>query len=882
MKDLLSFCLELIKSQAYSKDIKFSLDYADIAEQIFYNDYQRIQQVVLNLLLNALKFTQKGIIQIRVSQDILNKDDIQIEIIDTGEGISLKQQQHIFKRFGKNHNILNTQGGGLGLTISYHIVKAISGNQTLNVKSKLNNGSNFYFKVKNYDKKYTGTKPKNQIQSAIELNSIRNSKYIKQEETQDFSFDLQQQSQFIQNNQEQKNLENFFFQEQKQTSDYQMDPLSSTRNLYQAIENNDQKNNQQKNNTSLELQSSFNSPLLSARLADISTQRQKQIQNFTLSSEIAQIHKNQYFNSTNNPYNNLQNLQLDKNYQYFNQQQQQQQQILPKLSPKNNFASIQEKWHEEDAISAQKCSNQFSLNFINMTKFKQQSQKNFSGQQKSFQQINLENSQQQDSSTGELSIYLEENYNLDLQKIHSEPNQKSSNYQSLANNILNYEFMKQKIPHSNQNYNIKNNQIKNQFNFTNFNQNNLKMNNNISFQPEIYSNKINGDNPEFSQKSLDIINSSQRNYNNNQAIYQSISASIVQQYKSQNNLSQKQFNKIKLIKPHKSISITNSKQITNSCDCAKILVIDDTGFNLEVMRAFLIKQFGINNVDIAISGQLGLDKIKQKYLNYKQQVNIQNDENLKQFPTLRGIKKKKTVKVDDIICSQNNNIFQSGSYKNLPISESQNQINSDNNSNNSNCNNFQQNNLDLQKLNNPDNKIDMQISEKQTENSEKEISKSDSFAEQYDKVDILVSQKNPKHKKSLNFVIQAKQQNSKQYQQQKENNKNINQNYNNDIEKINQIDQQQYVCHECKGLYKLILMDIDMPGMNGYEATEKIKQFFQQQQIDDQEQSFICACTCYDDNETKGLVQKCGMKGHIKKPITKKSVQMLLEKINLI
>src|SRR3569833_1170286 len=105
---------------------------------IFYSDKQRLSQVLINLLSNALKFTNRGYIKVKASvlsiqlndnnfesvSDAYNKNSItyliRVCVTDTGIGIKEEDQGKLFKFFGKvgqDNEVINPTGIGLGLTI---------------------------------------------------------------------------------------------------------------------------------------------------------------------------------------------------------------------------------------------------------------------------------------------------------------------------------------------------------------------------------------------------------------------------------------------------------------------------------------------------------------------------------------------------------------------------------------------------------------------------------------------------------------------------------------------------------------------------------------------------------------------------------------------
>ena len=106
-----------------------------------FGDKNTLSHLFTNLLSNAIKYNIKnGSITIKV---IIEDDYIKISVIDTGYGISIKDQEHIFNEFfrSKNENIKNIAGTGLGLNITKRITELHNGH--ISVKSKLGEGSQF-------------------------------------------------------------------------------------------------------------------------------------------------------------------------------------------------------------------------------------------------------------------------------------------------------------------------------------------------------------------------------------------------------------------------------------------------------------------------------------------------------------------------------------------------------------------------------------------------------------------------------------------------------------------------------------------------------------------------------------------------------------------
>ena len=103
-------------------------------------DSGRLQQVLINLLINATKFTQEGRIVLKLDINEERQEAI-FAIEDTGCGIPLEKQPHIFERFEKLHE--GVQGAGLGLSICQLIIENIGGK--IWIDSSYTNGTRFVF-----------------------------------------------------------------------------------------------------------------------------------------------------------------------------------------------------------------------------------------------------------------------------------------------------------------------------------------------------------------------------------------------------------------------------------------------------------------------------------------------------------------------------------------------------------------------------------------------------------------------------------------------------------------------------------------------------------------------------------------------------------------
>jgi signal transduction histidine kinase len=108
-----------------------------------WGDKNRLEQILLNLLSNASKFTEQGgRVRIHVGRE---GDYCQVAVIDTGIGIKKEDQKHIFEAFIQGKTLLdrNKQGTGLGLTLTRQFVETMGGSIWLD--SEYGKGSTFIF-----------------------------------------------------------------------------------------------------------------------------------------------------------------------------------------------------------------------------------------------------------------------------------------------------------------------------------------------------------------------------------------------------------------------------------------------------------------------------------------------------------------------------------------------------------------------------------------------------------------------------------------------------------------------------------------------------------------------------------------------------------------
>jgi len=134
---------------AIEKNIYFKLNIGDRVPEYIIGDPTRLNQILVNLLGNAIKFTDKGgiALMVKVIEQAANESIIQFMVNDTGIGISQEKMEIIFSSFSQASSDMTRKygGTGLGLTISKQLVELQKG--SLNLESKVGEGSTFYFNL---------------------------------------------------------------------------------------------------------------------------------------------------------------------------------------------------------------------------------------------------------------------------------------------------------------------------------------------------------------------------------------------------------------------------------------------------------------------------------------------------------------------------------------------------------------------------------------------------------------------------------------------------------------------------------------------------------------------------------------------------------------
>lgn len=142
---LLEDVLGLMDVQAQAKGIRLEARYLTPVPETIQTDPTRLRQVLMNLIGNAVKFTEVGAVTLEVSMIGVGANDLlQLDVVDTGIGLGEDQQKDLFQPFNQADTSTTRKygGTGLGLTISKRLAQILGGDVTL-VHSQPGSGSRF-------------------------------------------------------------------------------------------------------------------------------------------------------------------------------------------------------------------------------------------------------------------------------------------------------------------------------------------------------------------------------------------------------------------------------------------------------------------------------------------------------------------------------------------------------------------------------------------------------------------------------------------------------------------------------------------------------------------------------------------------------------------
>jgi PAS domain S-box-containing protein len=143
IKQLFKAIFHINKANAMEKELNFVYDFDDHIPELISSDRTKINQILMNLTSNAIKFTPKGKTVSIVAKKIPKQQTILFEIKDEGIGIAAERLPHIFKPFEQADNSVTRKfgGTGLGLTITRKMIELLGG--SIEVQSTEGKGSTF-------------------------------------------------------------------------------------------------------------------------------------------------------------------------------------------------------------------------------------------------------------------------------------------------------------------------------------------------------------------------------------------------------------------------------------------------------------------------------------------------------------------------------------------------------------------------------------------------------------------------------------------------------------------------------------------------------------------------------------------------------------------
>ena len=148
-KKLIQSIVKLLEVKFSEKDVKFVIDISDDIAEYIICDSTRLKQVLINLINNALKFTEKGSVTLHVNITSQHENVMLLYfgVQDTGIGIPKEKLASVFEKFTQADTSTTRKygGTGLGLSISLQLVELMGGR--IRVSSEVNVGSTFFFEI---------------------------------------------------------------------------------------------------------------------------------------------------------------------------------------------------------------------------------------------------------------------------------------------------------------------------------------------------------------------------------------------------------------------------------------------------------------------------------------------------------------------------------------------------------------------------------------------------------------------------------------------------------------------------------------------------------------------------------------------------------------
>ncbi len=141
----------IVNTRIGDKDVEFTMDISPFIPRMLYGDNFRIHQIMINILNNAVKFTKRGNVKLKIDCDFDEEDPenvtLKLEVRDTGIGIKNEDKKKLFSSFQQvdSKRNRNVEGTGLGLAITRQLLDLMGG--SIRFDSEYNKGTTFYIKI---------------------------------------------------------------------------------------------------------------------------------------------------------------------------------------------------------------------------------------------------------------------------------------------------------------------------------------------------------------------------------------------------------------------------------------------------------------------------------------------------------------------------------------------------------------------------------------------------------------------------------------------------------------------------------------------------------------------------------------------------------------
>lgn len=149
MDTILNDVTSIMNNKASEKNLSLSVSVSNAVKKTFIGDPVRIKQILLNLVGNAIKFTEKGSITIKcdLESETLLEQTLQLSIIDTGIGMDASYLKNIFTKFSQEDISTSRKygGTGLGMAITHELIHLMKG--SIEVESEKNHGTTIHIKI---------------------------------------------------------------------------------------------------------------------------------------------------------------------------------------------------------------------------------------------------------------------------------------------------------------------------------------------------------------------------------------------------------------------------------------------------------------------------------------------------------------------------------------------------------------------------------------------------------------------------------------------------------------------------------------------------------------------------------------------------------------